>query len=194
MSERRYSPYEDDELIRGNFPLAGQNLRVLIAGMLGLSPDAVLVAVDCAASGAAYDAARCCPEGKVYVTEKREEGSDLIRVNAKKLGLDHITLLEGAAPQVLWPVRRCDAVLMDARDETALETIGWAAEHLQDSGTLLVMISAPENIGPLMEEVWVNFEQTSLTQAAFCVEENGRLRSDGPVFLIRASRSRRAAA
>lgn len=194
MSERRYSPFEDEELIRGNFPLVGQNVRVLTAGLLGLRPDSVLVAVDCAASAAAYEAARLCPEGKVYVTEKHEEGCDLIRVNARKLGLEPITLLEGAAPQVLWPVSRCDAVLMDAQDETAIETIRWAAEHLNDDGTLLVMVQAVENIGPLMEEVWENFERTDLTQASFCVERDGRLRADGPIFLIRARRARRKAA
>ena len=76
-------------------------VQVLALAALALRPDAVVWDVGAGSGSVAIEAASLAPERRVFAIERDAESAAHCRANALRHGMDHVTVVEGAAPAVL---------------------------------------------------------------------------------------------
>lgn len=189
-------PFRDEDFIRGKVPLTKRNVRILSTALLGLSACETFVDIGAGTGGITLEAARQMPEGTVYAIERGAEGCALIRENARHLGCDNITVIEGNAPEDLPETLRCDAVFIGGSGGNLDKIITWCRDHLRPGGRLVANFIAIENVYDALSRIRTQFEDVEITQASFAggsVREAGLtlMRAENPIFLISATKGNR---
>ncbi len=102
----------DDEFIRGKVPMTKQEIRVLTMVKAHISESDIVWDIGAGTGSMSIEAARLAPSGTVYAIERNAEGTDLIRQNMAKFGIDNITVIDGEAPDALKDIEDCDSVII----------------------------------------------------------------------------------
>ena len=103
---------KDEAFVRGKVPMTKEEIRILTLVKAQIAPDAVVYDVGAGTGSLSIEAARLAPEGHVYAIEKNPEGIGLIAENAKRFGVENITVVEGAAPAALEGLPALDVALI----------------------------------------------------------------------------------
>lgn len=99
--EQAAAAIRDEEFIRGRIPMTKWEIRSLCIRKLGLKRNSVLYDIGAGTGSVSVEAARLCPDGRVYAIEKNPEGIRLIRENKRKFRTGNIEIIKGEAPFVL---------------------------------------------------------------------------------------------
>lgn len=91
----------DEEFIRGRIPMTKWEIRSLCIRKLGLKKNSVLYDIGAGTGSVSVEAARLCPDGRVYAIEKNPEGIRLITENKRKFRTGNIEIINGKAPFAL---------------------------------------------------------------------------------------------
>lgn len=76
-------------------------VRTVSVSKLELEPDSIVYDIGAGTGSVSVEMALQVPRGAVYAFEQKEEGCELIRSNAKKAGLQNLTVVSGKAPESL---------------------------------------------------------------------------------------------
>lgn len=76
-------------------------VRTVSVSKLELKPDSIVYDIGAGTGSVSVEMALQVPRGEVYAFEQKEEGCELIRNNAKKAGLQNLTVVSGKAPESL---------------------------------------------------------------------------------------------
>jgi precorrin-6B C5,15-methyltransferase / cobalt-precorrin-6B C5,C15-methyltransferase len=102
----------DDAFIRGDIPMTKSEVRSVILSKLRLHENDIVYDVGAGTGSVSIEAALLVKSGHVYAIEREEEGCNLIRENAKKLGGANLTCINGEAPDSLAELPAPDAVFI----------------------------------------------------------------------------------
>lgn len=91
----------DEAFVRGSVPMTKREVRALALAELRLSADAVVWDVGAGTGSVSVECARLCPWGAVYAIERDPAAQELIEANARRFGVQNLTLVRGAAPGAL---------------------------------------------------------------------------------------------
>lgn len=90
---------DDEAFARGKIPMTKREIRVQVLAELELRPDSVVWDLGAGTGSVSVECARQCPLGQVFSVERKEEGVELIRENARRFHLNNLTVLSGVAPE-----------------------------------------------------------------------------------------------
>ena len=96
------TPGMDDEAFsRAEVPMTKEEVRVLALSRLRLTRKAVLYDIGAGTGSVSVEAARLCPDARVYAIEKKPEAASLLRANLSKYCLKNVSVIEAEAPEGL---------------------------------------------------------------------------------------------
>ena len=92
---------EDEAFARAEVPMTKEEVRVIALSRLRLTRKAVLYDIGAGTGSVSVEAARLCPDAKVYAIEKKPEAAALLRANLSKYCLPNVSVIEAEAPEGL---------------------------------------------------------------------------------------------
>ena len=92
---------EDEAFVRAEVPMTKEEVRVIALSRLRLTRKAVLYDIGAGTGSVSVEAARLCPDAKVYAIEKKPEAVALLRANLSKFCLPNVSVIEAEAPEGL---------------------------------------------------------------------------------------------
>ena len=92
---------EDEAFTRAEVPMTKEEVRVLALSRLRLTRKAVLYDIGAGTGSVSVEAARLCPDAKVFAVERKPEAAALLRENLSKYCLPNVTVIEAEAPDGL---------------------------------------------------------------------------------------------
>ncbi|MCD7746421.1 MAG: precorrin-6Y C5,15-methyltransferase (decarboxylating) subunit CbiT [Lachnospiraceae bacterium] len=91
----------DQEFVRGDVPMTKEEIRALSIAKLRLKEDSIVFDIGAGTGSVSIECALLCTAGQVYAIERNPSGTDLIRRNNSKFGVDNLSIIEGTAPEAL---------------------------------------------------------------------------------------------
>lgn len=91
----------DGDFLRTEVPMTKSEVRAVTLSKLRLTKNALCWDVGAGTGSVSLEMAEVCEDGLVYAIERKIEACDLIERNKKHLGVTNVTVVEGAAPDVL---------------------------------------------------------------------------------------------
>jgi precorrin-6Y C5,15-methyltransferase (decarboxylating) len=185
-------PFLPEEALEMRRPRAGlvtkREIRAVALGLLGVRPDAVVWDVGAGSGSVALGAAALAPEGTIFAVERNAESAGHCRENARRLGMDHVVVVEGEAPAALEALPVPDAVFVGGGG-AALPAIARAViERLRPAGRVVlsaITLDTLEDARCALRAAGLVAEVLSV-QVARGAPVGGRTRLEplSPVFLV----------
>lgn len=91
----------DEAFLRGKAPMTKAEVRCVSLGKLMLREDSICYDVGAGTGSVSVEMALRAPLGRVYAIEKNPEAVRLLWENKKKFRVDHLTIVEGTAPEAM---------------------------------------------------------------------------------------------
>ncbi len=185
-------PYLREDALELRRPKAGlvtkREVRALALASLALRPDAVVWDVGAGSGSVALEAASLAPEGRVFAVERDPESAGHCRENARRHGMDHVTVIEGEAPAALDGLPAPDAVFVGGGGARVALIAAAALARLGPGGRIVVAavtLDTLEDARRALAAAGVEPEVTSVSIARGAPLA-GRVRLDPltPVFLV----------
>jgi ribosomal protein L11 methyltransferase (prmA) len=128
---------KDKEFVRGKVPMTKEEIRILTIAKAQIAHNAVICDVGAGTGSLSIEAARLAPAGHVYAIEKNPEGIGLIAENAKRFGVENITVIEGAAPDALAGLPELDVALIGGSGRKLSDILDIIGERLRLNGRIV---------------------------------------------------------
>ena len=128
---------KDEEFVRGKVPMTKEEIRILTIAKAQIAHNAVICDVGAGTGSLSIEAARLAPAGRVYAIEKNPEGIGLIAENAKRFGVENITVIEGAAPDALAGLPELDVALIGGSGRKLSDILDIIGERLRPNGRIV---------------------------------------------------------
>ena len=128
---------KDEEFVRGKVPMTKEEIRILTIAKAQIAHNAVICDVGAGTGSLSIEAARLAPAGHVYAIEKNPEGIGLIAENAKRFGVENITVVEGAAPDALAGLPELDVALIGGSGRKLSDILDIIGERLRPNGRIV---------------------------------------------------------
>ena len=97
---------------RGEVPMTKEEVRAVSVCKLRLQSHHVVWDVGAGTGSVSLECALACPAGRVYAIEKNPAAAALLEENKARLGAYHLTVVSGAAPEVLRDLPAPDRVFL----------------------------------------------------------------------------------
>ncbi len=91
----------DDAFIRGKAPMTKTEVRTVSLAKLCLNEDSICYDIGAGTGSVSVEMALRASQGKVYSIEKKEDVLALLEENKKKFALNHMTIVQGTAPEAM---------------------------------------------------------------------------------------------
>lgn len=128
---------KDEEFVRGKVPMTKEEIRILTIAKAQIAHNAVICDVGAGTGSLSIEAARLAPAGHVYAIEKNPEGIGLIAENAKRFGVENITVIDGAAPDALAGLPELDVALIGGSGRKLSDILDIIGERLRLNGRIV---------------------------------------------------------
>ena len=128
---------KDEDFVRGKVPMTKEEIRILTIAKAQIAHNAVICDVGAGTGSLSIEAARLAPAGHVYAIEKNPEGIGLIAENAKRFGVENITVIEGAAPDALAGLPELDVALIGGSGRKLSDILDIIGERLRLNGRIV---------------------------------------------------------
>ena len=128
---------KDEEFLRGKVPMTKEEIRILTLVKAQIAHDAVIYDVGAGTGSLSIEAARLAPQGHVYAIEKNPEGIGLIAENAKRFGIENISVVEGTAPDALAGLPALDVALIGGSGRKLSDILDIIGERLRPEGRIV---------------------------------------------------------
>lgn len=136
-------------------------VRAISLSKLRLAAGHVLWDLGAGSGSVAIEAALFVTEGRIFAVEKDPDRVAMIRANAQRFKVDHLTVVEGRVPEGLENLPRPDRIFIGGGGKDLGQIIRVAAGFLQPGGILVVNTVLLANIGAsrqAMEEMHMAVE------------------------------------
>jgi precorrin-6Y C5,15-methyltransferase (decarboxylating) len=188
-------PFLPEDALEMRRPRSGlvtkREVRVLALAALALRPDAVVWDVGAGSGSVAIEAASLAPEGRVFAIERDAESAAHCRANALRHGMDHVTVVEGAAPAVLDGLAPPDAVFVGGGGRALPAIAAAALARLRPGGRIAiaaVTLETLEDARRALSGAEIAPEVTAISVARGApLAGRTRLEPLSPVFLVAGS-------
>ena len=187
LPARRAPGFPDDAFIRGEVPMTKQEVRAAALAKLAVRPTDTLWDVGAGTGSVSVELALAAPRGQVYAVECAPDACALIRQNREKFHAYNLSLIEGAAPQVLADLPAPDAVFIGGTKGSMAEVVD-AALAKNPNARLCISAIALETLSAAIAALAAHGQTTEVTQLAVSrTRPAGKLHllmANNPIFLI----------
>lgn len=123
-----------------------REIRVISLARMELAPDSVVWDIGAGSGAVAIEAARLCPQGRVFAIEKNPDDFDLVRTNCERFGVTNLTGVCGKAPAGLeaWPDP--DAVFIGGSGGVMAELLDVVTRRLRPGGRVVINLVTLDNL------------------------------------------------
>ena len=174
---------KDEAFVRGKVPMTKEEIRILTLVKAQIPPDAVVYDVGAGTGSLSIEAARLAPAGHVYAIEKNPEGVGLIAENAKRFGVENITVVEGAAPAALEGLPALDVALIGGSGRKLADILDIIGERLRPAGRIVANAITMQTVAACLDYFHAHAEY--YTYEAIQVQIS-RLERVGPYDMAKA--------
>ena len=174
---------KDEAFVRGKVPMTKEEIRILTLVKAQIAPDAVVYDVGAGTGSLSIEAARLAPEGHVYAIEKNPEGIGLIAENAKRFGVENITVVEGTAPAALEGLPALDVALIGGSGHKLSDILDIVGARLRPAGRIVANAITIQTVAACLDYFHSHAEQ--YTYEAIQVQIS-RLERVGPYDMAKA--------
>lgn len=118
----------DELFIRGDVPMTKEEIRTVALSKLRLREDSVVYDIGAGTGSVSIECGLKMKKGRVYAIEKEQDALTLIRANVMKFGPGNITVVDGAAPDILSDLPKPDRIFIGGTDGRMESILDWVAE------------------------------------------------------------------
>ncbi len=191
LPARQAPGFPDDAFIRGEVPMTKQEVRAAALAKLAVRPTDTLWDVGAGTGSVSVELALAAPRGQVYAVECAPDACALIRQNREKFHAYNLSLIEGAAPQVLADLPAPDAVFIGGTKGSMAEVVD-AALAKNPNARLCISAIALETLSAAIAALAAHGQTAEVTQLAVSrTRPAGKLHllmANNPIFLITGER------
>ena len=174
---------KDEEFVRGKVPMTKEEIRILTIAKAQIAHNAVICDVGAGTGSLSIEAARLAPAGHVYAIEKNPEGIGLIAENAKRFGVENITVIEGAAPDALAGLPELDVALIGGSGRKLSDILDIIGERLRLNGRIVANAITMQTVAACLDYFHIHADR--YTYEAIQVQIS-RLERVGPYDMAKA--------
>lgn len=174
---------KDEEFVRGKVPMTKEEIRILTIAKAQIAHNAVICDVGAGTGSLSIEAARLAPAGHVYAIEKNPEGIGLIAENAKRFGVENITVIEGAAPDALAGLPELDVALIGGSGRKLSDILDIIGERLRPNGRIVANAITMQTVAACLD--YFHTHANRYTYEAIQVQIS-RLERVGPYDMAKA--------
>lgn len=123
-----------------------REIRVLSLARMELAPDSVVWDIGAGSGSVGIEAARFCPQGRVFAIEKNREDFALVQTNCERFGVANLTAICEKAPAGLeaWPDP--DAVFIGGSGGLMADLLDVVTRRMRPGGRLVVNLVTLDNL------------------------------------------------
>ncbi len=191
LPARQAPGFPDDAFIRGEVPMTKQEVRAAALAKLAVRPTDTLWDVGAGTGSVSVELALAAPRGQVYAVECAPDACALIRQNREKFHAYNLSLIEGAAPQVLADLPAPDAVFIGGTKGSMAEVVD-AVLAKNPNARLCISAIALETLSAAIAALATHGQTAEVTQLAVSrTRPAGKLHllmANNPIFLITGER------
>lgn len=144
---------EDEAFLRGDVPMTKCEIRILTLAKARIAPGDVVWDVGAGTGSLSVEAALLAEGGAVFAVERQGAGCELIRRNAANFGVEHLTVVEGAAPEALADLPRPDVVLVGGSGKALPDILAVVDERLKPGGRMVLNTVTVESLYETLAEL-----------------------------------------
>lgn len=172
----------DGQFIRGDIPMTKQEVRIIALAKAQITNDNIVIDIGAGTGSLSVEAALAAPGGKIFAVEREEDGADLINANAKKFGIDNLTVITGSAPAALRGLPAADVIFIGGSGGYLKDILDTASAMLKPDGRLVVNAVTVET---LYNALHIMQEKPEFTVEA-CGLQVTRIKKIGASNMLRA--------
>ena len=120
-----------------------REVRLLILGELAFQPGQILWDIGAGTGSVSIEAARLCPQGRVYAIEQTAMGVELIRRNAQRFSTA-VQAVSGKAPAVLAELPDPDRIFIGGSSGALIPILDACSQRLRAGGQIVLAIATLE--------------------------------------------------
>ncbi|MHB8481647.1 MAG: precorrin-6y C5,15-methyltransferase (decarboxylating) subunit CbiE [Nitrospiria bacterium] len=128
-----------------------KEIRVMSLAELCLNPESVVWDIGAGSGSVAIEAARLCPEGKVFAIEKNKEDFDLIQANMDRFQVENIMAVCKRAPEGLDRFPDPDAVFIGGSGGEMGEILSLCLKRLRPQGRIVANLITLDNTAQFVQ-------------------------------------------
>lgn len=183
----------DSAFLRGKVPMTKEEVRSVTLCKLRLRPGDTVVDIGAGTGSIAIEAARLCPQGRVYAIERQAEALSLIEQNSQRFGVC-LQILPGDAIARLAELASFDRAVIGGSGGTLREILHLCDQRLSAQGRIVVNAITIETVYHAVETL-KTLQYDELDVISLSVARGRLLGSStmmealNPVYLISASKS-----
>lgn len=189
-------PFLREDALDMRRPRAGlvtkREVRALALAALGIRPDAVVWDVGAGSGSVAIEAASLAPEGRAHAIERDPEAVANCRANARRHGADNVSVVEGAAPEVLAGLEAPDAVFVGGSGGALEGIVEVALARLRPGGRIVIAAVTLDTLEAARRALAARAASPEVTLVSVSrgapLAGSVRLEPLTPVFLVAAGR------
>ncbi|MFM9086889.1 MAG: precorrin-6Y C5,15-methyltransferase (decarboxylating) subunit CbiT, partial [Cyanobium sp.] len=136
------------------------------------------------------EALRLRPNLQLWAVERRPGAADLIRRNARRLGVEPAGVVEGLAPGALASLPSPDRVLVGGGGRSRRDVVQTVLEHLKPNGKIVIPLATVEALADLRSDLESAGLQVAVSQIqawrGMPLGDGTRLAPLNPVFILKA--------
>ena len=185
---------KDEAFVRGKVPMTKEEIRVLTLVKAQIAPDAVVYDVGAGTGSLSIEAAQLAPAGHVYAIEKNPEGIGLIAENAKRFGVENITVVEGAAPAALEGLPALDVALIGGSGRKIADILDIIGARLRPAGRIVANAITMQTVAACLDYFHAHAEQYAYEAIQVQISRLERVgpydmaKALNPIYIITAQR------
>ncbi len=182
-----------DDAFEQRRPIRGQitksEVRAVSLYALGLKPDSIVWDIGAGTGSVAVEAARIAHSGHVYAVDKDVESAGLLESNVARYGNGRVTIIIGAAPEVLRELPDPDAVFIGGGGIAMPQIMAEVEDRLNAGGRVVANFAAMERANATYQAMKQASMAPQLTMVAASrgrelPDETLRLEAMNPVFIV----------
>lgn len=182
----------DSAFLRGKVPMTKEEVRSVTLCKLRLRPDDTVVDIGAGTGSIAIEAARLCPQGRVYAIERQDEALSLIEQNSQRFGV-RLQILPGEAIARLPELTGFDRAVIGGSGGTLREILHLCHQRLSAQGRVVINAITIETVFHAIEALKaMQFDELEVVSLSVA---RGRLLGSStlmealnPVYIVSASK------
>ncbi len=123
-----------------------REIRVISLARMELAPDSVVWDIGAGSGSVSVEAARLCPQGRIFAVEKNRDDFALVQTNCERFGVTNVTAICEKAPTGLdaWPDP--DAVFIGGSGGAMAELLDVVTRRMRPGGRLVINLVTLDNL------------------------------------------------
>lgn len=123
-----------------------REIRVISLARMELAPDSIVWDIGAGSGSVGIEAARFCPQGRVFAIEKNREDFALVETNCERFGVANLTAICEKAPAGLeaWPDP--DAVFIGGSGGLMADLLDVVTRRMRPGGRLVINLVTLDNL------------------------------------------------